>query len=325
MDASRYLEAEERFWSTAGVQPVSRRVHLDRLDVVVRVQEVGEGPPVLFVHGGPNSGSTWAPLVAHLSGMRCLLLDRPGTGMSEALPDSRRVTPATLRPFADTLVADVLDGLELEDAHLVASSFGGYVALRFAARHPRRVRRMVQMACPALVAGTRTPPFMRALALPPVRRLLGELPPSPRAARSIFRQIGHGASLDADRIPPALFDWYLALQRHTDTFANETEMIASLVSPLRGFERGVTLEAEVLASVTCPVRFLWGADDAFGGEDVARRLVAGMPDAELEMLPAAGHLPWLDDPEHAASRTASFLLGDRARPTAERELGAGRA
>jgi 2-hydroxy-6-oxonona-2,4-dienedioate hydrolase len=320
MDAARYLEAEQRWWSAMGVRPTSRRVHLEELQVDVRIQEIGDGPPVLFLHGGPNSGSTWAPLVAHLTGMRCLLLDRPGTGMSDPLPLG--LTPATLRPFGDTLVTDVLDGLELEDTHVVASSFGGYVALRSAARHPGRIRRMVQMACPAFAPGMQTPPFMRALGVPPARWILGVLPPSPRAARSIFRQIGHGASLDADRIPTALFDWYLALQRHTDTFRNETAMIASAVSPRRGFDESLTLEAEVLRSVTCPVRFLWGADDTFGGEEAARRLVAAMPDAELEMLPGAGHLPWLDDPAHAAARTAAFLLGGDVRDAAERELGA---
>jgi 2-hydroxy-6-oxonona-2,4-dienedioate hydrolase len=308
MDTARYLEAEAALWAATGASPSSRRVRLERLEVDVRIQEVGQGPPVLFLHGGPNSGSTWAPLVAHLDGFRCLLLDRPGTGMSEALP-----TPLTLRAadaFGDTLVADVLDALGLDLAHLVASSFGGYLALRSAARHPGRVDRMVQMACPAFVPGMLTPPFIRAFGLRPVRRLLGVLPPSPRGARSIFRQIGHGASLDAGRIPGPFLDWWLALQGHTDTFRNESEMIASGVSLLRGFDPALTLDEELLRSVSCPTRFIWGADDTFGGEEVARHLVSLLPDADLEMLPDAGHLPWLDAPEHVARRTAAFLWGE---------------
>jgi 2-hydroxy-6-oxonona-2,4-dienedioate hydrolase len=308
MDVPRYLDAEAAFWAAMGTTPTSRRIHLERLEVDVRVQEVGQGPPVLFLHGGPNSGSTWAPLVAHLDGFRCLLLDRPGTGLSDAPP-----TPLTLDAapaFGDTLVADVLDGLGVDRAHLVASSFGGYLALRSAARHPGRIDRMVQMACPAFAPGMLTPPFMRAFGLKPVRRLLDVLPPSARAARSIFRQIGHGASIDADRVPQAFFDWYLALQRHTDTFRNEAAMIGSGISPLRGFDRALTLDEALLRSVTRPTRFIWGADDTFGGEDVARHLVSLLPDAELEMLPDSGHLPWLDVPEHVARRTATFLLAE---------------
>jgi 2-hydroxy-6-oxonona-2,4-dienedioate hydrolase len=310
MDAGRYLEAEQRFWSSVGVQPTSRRLRLRRLGVEVRVQEAGAGPAVLFLHGGPNSGSTWAPLLPHLPGLRCLLLDRPGTGLSETLPGGLGLADAPA--FADDLVVDVLDALGLDRVHVVASSFGGYIALRSAARHPARFDRMVQMACPAMAPGMRTPPFMRAFGLSGVRWLLGVLPPSERAARSIFRQIGHGASLDADRIPPDLFDWYLALQRHTDTFRNETAMIGSAVSPRRGFDPTLTLDDDVLAAVRTPVRFLWGADDTFGGEEVARGLVARLPHAELEMLEDAGHLPWLDDPAHIAGRTLDFLLRDGA-------------
>ncbi len=51
----------------------------------MRVLEVGEGVPVLFVHGASSGGSSWAPLVACLSGFRCILLDRPGFGLSPRL------------------------------------------------------------------------------------------------------------------------------------------------------------------------------------------------------------------------------------------------
>ena len=58
-----------------------------------------------------------------------------------------------------------------------------------------------------------------------------------------------------------------------------------------------------------PTLFLWGADDGFGGEDDARRLAALIPDAELSMMPAAGHLPWLDDPESATRVVDGFISG----------------
>jgi 2-hydroxy-6-oxonona-2,4-dienedioate hydrolase len=129
------------------------------------------------------------------------------------------------------------------------------------------------------------------------------LPPSERANRSIMRQIGHGKSLDANRIPSAFFDWYLALQRHTDTMRNDGDLIAQVV-PQRAT---CTLPDDLLARVEVPTLFLWGADDTFGGEDVARHLVGRLPQAELTMVQDAGHLPWLDDPQAAAAATMSFL------------------
>jgi 2-hydroxy-6-oxonona-2,4-dienedioate hydrolase len=306
MDELRYREAEQRLFAHEGVTPAERRVHLERLDVDVRVQEVGDGEPTLFVHGGPNSGTTWLQLAARVSGLRCLLLDRPGTGLSGALPDP--VRPHNLRAYAETLVVDVLDALEVERAHLVVSSFGGLIALYTAAAHPDRVDRMVQMACPAMAPGGATPPFLRLIMTPVVGRLIGMLPPTPRAARAILRQIGHGASLDTGRIPDEFIDWYVALQRHTDTLANESAMIQSAGGP-RGFDPALELPADVFARVTAPTYWLWGEDDEFGGRDVAERLAAAMPDAQLEMLPSAGHLPWLDDPDHAAQVVTAHLLG----------------
>jgi 2-hydroxy-6-oxonona-2,4-dienedioate hydrolase len=305
MEELRYRAAEQALWNSVGRTPTEHRVHLSRNDVPVRIQEVGTGPAVLFLHGGPNSGSTWAPLVSHLDGLRCLLVDRPGTGLSGPLP--RPLTVTTAATFADGFVADVLDALAIERAHVVASSFGGYLALRSAAASPERVDRMVQMACPAFAPGMLTPPFMRLLSLRAWRWWLGILPPTEGAARAIFRQIGHGASLDADLIAPELFDWYLALQRHTDTMKHEVAMIASAVRWRRGFDAGLTLRADELASITTPTAFLWGADDTFGGREVAEALVAAMPDATLELVPDSGHLPWLDDPTRAARFVADHL------------------
>jgi pimeloyl-ACP methyl ester carboxylesterase len=299
-DLAAYRAAEASFWSAFGREPsAEHHVRLPTTGTTVRVQEVGEGPPVLFLHGGPNAGSTWVPLVAHLDGLRCLLVDRPGTGLSAPYP----VTASNLPRIGARFVPELLDELGIGRAHVVASSFGGHLALRSAAAYPDRLLRMVQMAAPALVPGDTIPPFMRLLAKPSVRRVLNVLPPNERAGRAILRQIGHGASLDAGRIPPAFHTWYLALQRYTDTMRHDGEMIGNAIPQYDA----IRLTDELLASIPVPTLFWWGADDTFGGETVARHLVEVMPDAQLTMVPDAGHLPWLDDPVGAAAASAAFL------------------
>lgn len=267
MDEQRYRDSERRLWEHAGVTPDEHQISLPTTDVEVRVQEVGgaDDPPVLFVHGGPNAGSTWAPLVGRLEGLRCLVVDRPGTGLSSRFAVDRESLPG----FADAFVADLLDGFGIDSAFMVASSFGGYVALRSAAAHPPRVRGIVQMGCPAFAPGMKMPVFMRLMLVPGMRQSIGAVPPHPRAVRMTLRQIGHGASLDRGRIPQEFFDWYLSLQRDTDTMRNEMALIAGLGS-VRGFAPALTLTADLLHSVDAPTLFLWGQDDAFGGADVAR-------------------------------------------------------
>lgn len=301
MDEARYRASEQKVWQTVGLSPTEQRVRLPCTGTSIRIQTVGDGEPVLFLHGGPNTGTTWAMLVPHMKGFRAHLVDRPGTGLSDDY-----VMRGDLASVADRFVGEILDGLGLERAHVVASSFGGYLALRSAQATPKRFRRMVQMACPAMVPGMQTPKFMQMMRFRLVRWLVPKLPPTEKANDDIMRQIGHGASLDAKRIPKLFFDWYLDMQRYTNTMKNDLSMIGGA---LRGtaFDPALTLTPAVFGAVTTPTHFLWGSDDPFGGEDVARAVVANMPHATLEMLPNSGHLPWLDDPLNVGAKASAFL------------------
>ncbi len=304
MNEAKYREVEQRLWSSVGREPKEHHVELPRLGVRVRVQEVGEGPPALFLHGGPNSGSTWAPLLEHVDGFRCLLLDRPGTGLSEGISWTREKVFALRRD----LVADVLDALEIDRAHLVASSFGGYCALFGAAETPERVDRMVQMAAPALLPGQQPPPFMKAIMIPGLRKIIAALPPNEKAGESILRQIGHGKSIDAGRLPVVHGEWYEALQRHTDTFRNDFDLI-HLAGRDFGNDPEIALGEDVLGRVPTPTHFIWGVDDGFGGVEAAEWTVKAMPNASVEYVEDSGHLPWLDFPERVARSTVAFLVG----------------
>jgi 2-hydroxy-6-oxonona-2,4-dienedioate hydrolase len=301
-----YRQAEQQLWQAAGATPSERFIELAPTCTRMRIQEVGEGPPVLFIHGGPNSGSTWAFLAARLPQYRCLIVDRPGTGLSDSTP----INASNAKGFADGFVATVLDALAIERADLVVSSFGGYIGLRSAVAHPERIRRMVQMGAPPLIPGGKVPLFMRLIMAPGFGKLLAALPPNEGAVRSMFGQIGHKASLNEGRIPRVFIDWYVALQKYTHTMRNEMSMIASAGSFFRGFDARLALDEEFLREVKTPTRFLWGSEEPYAETGAENRLVALMPHAEVEHLDRAGHLPWLDDPDHAATIVSQFLKVD---------------
>jgi pimeloyl-ACP methyl ester carboxylesterase len=52
--------------------------------------------------------------------------------------------------------------------------------------------------------------------------------------------------------------------------------------------------------VQCPVHLAWPRTDPIGGEGVARRFAADLPDAHLDVWGEGSHAPWIDDPERAA-------------------------
>lgn len=305
MDAERYRAAERALWRRVGIEPTERVVTLPRIGAPVRILEVaGGGEPVLFLHGGPNAGSTFAPMAPGLAGRRFVVVDRPGCGLSAPLDEP--LETQTMPAFADRFALDVLDALETDRADVIASSFGGYLALRAAAAAPERFGSMVQLGCPAFVPGFRTPGFMRVFASP-VRHLIFRLPPNEKAGNAMLRQLGHGASVAAGRIPAALSPWALSLSADTDTNLHEGNMIARLTSVVRGFDPRLTLSAQTLARVDVPTLLVWGADDPFGGSDVGAHLRDLLPHARLVVLPDSGHLPWFDDPDHVAALAARHL------------------
>lgn len=311
-EPARYLEAEQRLWQSVGLAPTEHRVHLEHSAVDVRVQEVGDGPPILLIHGASNSGASWADLVVRLDGFRCLMLDRPGAGLSERL-NKPFENVEELASFSDFLVVDVLDAMGLTSADLVATSSGGYPALRAAAAHPDRVGRVVIFGWTMGASNPALPMFMRLGSVPPVARLMARMPINERAVRSMFKRIGLREALEQGRISHELIRCFTALLRHTDTMRNEFE-IGRWTMTWRGLNEDVVLSDDLLSRIKAPVYFLWGEGDPFGPPDVARRFVERMPNAELELLPNAGHAPWLDDPDHAARVTHDFLNRSRRQP-----------
>ena len=108
------------------------------------LHDVGEGSPVLMIHGSGPGVSAWAnwrlslPVLARQA--RVIAPDMVGFGYSDR--------PAGQRYTMDAWVAQavgVLDALDLERADVVGNSFGGALALALAIRHPQRVRRLVLM------------------------------------------------------------------------------------------------------------------------------------------------------------------------------------
>ena len=147
MDDNRrsYDKAEKAFLDAEGLDPTSKMIHLDRLDSDVRVLDVGAGPPVLFVPGTMTGAAGFARLVSRMPSYRCIMIDRPGVGLSPQLPKP----PITLQDHhqtADHLLADVLDGLDIDQSHIVSTSLGGWSAFRSMAAHPDRFLRSVGIA-----------------------------------------------------------------------------------------------------------------------------------------------------------------------------------
>lgn len=317
-DEVAYRRAEQRLWDSLGVVPSERRVRLDGLGCQVRLQLVGEGEPVLFLHGASTAGTSWAGLAAALPGWRCLLVDRPGTGLSEPLTRVPR-DAAGMRALGAALLPELLDALGLDRAAVVATSFGGYFAFRGALAAPERVGRLVELGWTPAARSHGVPAFMRLGSVPLLGRAMAAVPASEASVRRMFGQIGLRQALDAGRVTPEATASYAALLNHTSTMRNELALGRAVVSPFRGLDPQLALSPGEQAALAMPVLVAWGDGDPFGSLEVARRFADGFPDGRLVEMPGAGHAPWMDDPVATAALVDAFLRDARGARTASRD------
>jgi pimeloyl-ACP methyl ester carboxylesterase len=307
-DVARYRAAEATLWASLGARPAERRLRLPRVGTEVRIQELGDGRPLLFVHGGSTSGTSWADLAVALPDRRCILLDRPGTGLSEPLPaDIDDV--AALAEVADRLIPDLLDGLGLPTIDVVATSFGGWFALRAALAAPARIGRLVLFGWTAGAPIGRLPLMLRVGVLPVLGDVLDRLPVTTAAVRAIFRGIGSGAAVADGRISPEAIDAYAALLTWTPTLRNDRRLGRLFFSAF-GMDERIVLTAAERATIRQPIRWLWGANDAFAGEAIAREFIEPFPAVRLTIAPGVGHAPWVDDLATATSFVRDALRAD---------------
>jgi 2-hydroxy-6-oxonona-2,4-dienedioate hydrolase len=299
----RYLEAERSLWRHYGLEPHERIIELDAPAARLRVLEVGSGEPVLFIHGTVGPGG-WASLIRELPGFRSIVLERPGWGLSSAIDFSGQ--------DYGKLVAEVLRGaldeLELEWAHLVGGSIGNVWALRLAAQHPSRVRRILLLGDGPIASDARVPGVIRLLASP-AGTLMVRMPGNRSRLRSILRQSGHGPSLDDGRIPEEFLDWRLSLEKETESMRHERDMVCAIVKG-KSYRPGLTFDDAELAAIRQPTLHVHGtSDETVGPAESWQRVTDALPHGELRLIDGAGHMPWFDHPDRVAEQVRTFLSG----------------
>ncbi len=268
------------------------------------MMDVGEGQPVVFVHGTPATSAVWVPLLEHLRGIRALVVDRPSHGLSGDF-EFGDLSADQLRAHGVRYLESLLDGLGVESATFACNSYGGLWAMWLAADRPDRVRRIVHVGAPPGMLGPELPLIFGLLSVYSIANVLHRIgPPSARSTKRFFRQMGD----PVEHLSPAMIEAYTESQRLPATASLGRNIQRAARFPGRFAHRSLWLDAADLARITAPTLFLWGPKDFLGGIEHGRAVVDAMPYAELEVV-GVGHLPWLEEPVACARSIERFVQG----------------
>jgi pimeloyl-ACP methyl ester carboxylesterase len=237
--------------------------------------DLGQGQTLLFIHGYPLSRRMWQPQISGLSrDFRVLALDLRGHGESQTVPG-----PYLMRLLSDDC-ADFLDRLGIQGPVVVCGlSMGGYVAFEFYRQHSNRVAGLI-------LAATRP----------------ASDTPEGRSNRDksaeLARQQGVSAVVEAmlpKLMAPATY------QKKPDLVMQVKSIMESIsLEGAIGDLQGMKVRPDstpTLAEIKVPTLVLHGAADQIIPLQEAEKMEGAIPKARLEVLPEAGHLLNLEQPE----------------------------
>jgi haloalkane dehalogenase len=253
--------------------------------------DVGEGPPILMLHGEPAWSFIWRkvipPLVA--AGYRCIAPDHAGCGRSDKPSDLAWYSME--RHVA--LVESLLDDLELRDVSLILHDWGGPIGMTLAVARPDRIAR-------AVVLDT-------------------ALDPSDLWMSKTWVQFREFVEQTED-LPVG---WMMRATCHTDP---GDEVISGYDAPFLGPESKVAMRAlpltiprtdktpegvatllDALKRDSRPMRIIWGENDTILTATTAERFAASIDRRVDEWIPSAGHGLPEDQGKLLGERIAAWL------------------
>lgn len=237
----------------------------------------GEGTPTVYCHGNPSHGEDWLPFLER--GGAALAIDMPGWGQSDR-PDPARFDYSMYGLSA--FLERCLDELGVGRRKLVVHDWGS-LALIGAQRRPEQVERLVVANAIPLLPGYR----WHWVAQIWRRRPLGELAnaTTTRASMALLMRQAHG---DRTPMPPEFLDMVWS---HWDKGTRDATLdLYRHADPARLAEAG-----KDLSRLACPSLVLWGDRDIYLPTRFAEAYADALPDSQLEIVPGAGHWPWIDD------------------------------
>jgi pimeloyl-ACP methyl ester carboxylesterase len=264
----------------------------------VNVCEIGQGPPLVFVHGHSGNWQNWLENIPHFArSHRVVAMDLPGFGESE-MP----VEHISIESYARTL-DELFAKLDIESAPVVGNSMGGFVAAQLCVSHPVRVSGIVLVSAAGLSTKYMglSAEFFRRKSVQAFARATNAYAAVPEArAQTLVRR---------SRLRRAMLQMVL---RHPDRIP-----AAMCVEMIRGSGRPAAPDAtqalmsydfsDKVREISCPALIVWGESDRVVPVEAADAYERAIPNARKVIFPDTGHVPMIERPAAFNALLDEFL------------------
>ncbi len=273
-------------------QPKIATTHLGEIEY----RDIGEGPPIVFLHLVLAEASHWDKMPALLSGrFRCIF---PTLPMGAHSIPARSDADLSVDGLARAIV-ELIEQLHLNQVTLVGNDSGGAISQVIAANYPAAIARVVLTNCDMY---DDFPPSLFAYF-----KLLPHLPGG-------LKLTGHALKIRAFWGLPFVFGRLtnvvdpVKIDRWADALLADAKVREDAAKVLQGFGPAVTNEAaSALKTTELPILVAWGEDDRAFKPALAERFVREVPTAELAWIKQCKTLVCWDQPEALAKLIEGFV------------------
>jgi pimeloyl-ACP methyl ester carboxylesterase len=258
----------------------------------------GEGPPLLLVHGWPETWYAWRLVMPALArDFEVIAVDQRGIGLSDKPPDG--YDTGTL---AGDLVA-LMDALGHQRFAVVGHDTGFAISYALAADHPHRVDRVILAEIPGPPIATHSPP---AFAPEPINNRLWHIPfnrveklPEQLIAGREDVFFGYEFAIQGGALPAELIDYYVGLVSNPDSLRGSLGWYRAFDATLAQNEQRAS------RPLTMPVLAIGGA--ASYAEHVGEAMMPLAQDLQSVVISDAGHWVAEQAPEEMLAALTAFL------------------
>ena len=256
--------------------------------VLTNYHDVGNGEPILLIHGsgpGVSAWANWRLVLPELEGKaRAIAPDMVGFGYSEMEGELN----FDIQMWLDQLTG-LLDGLNLDRVSIVGNSFGGGIALHFAARYPERVKKIVLM-------GSVGAAFPITYGLD---RVWG-YDASPLAMRDLIGIFAYDKTIVTDDL--------IDLRYQASIRGDVQERFSALFpAPRQRWIDALALDETSLKELPHPVLLIHGKDDEVIPLEASQTLESLLPNARLVTIDQCGHWVQIEHTDAFVGELFSFL------------------